>query len=137
MGICHCSKSNQGEQKQVKVKIGGGEDGTCTWKVYRGVTENNLVTTSGWEMKFELAANGTISGGNKNDNEEGAQKKLYAGTLKNGILDCIATFEDGAQIKYDGQMDGSIMKVTCKVIKGSNKFHQGDIADCVGPVKYD
>lgn len=35
-------------------------------------------------------------GGNKNDNEENAQKKLYAGTLKNGKLDCIATFEDGA-----------------------------------------
>ena len=53
-------------------------------------------------MKFELSSNGTISGGNKNDKEEHALKKLYAGTLKNGILDCIATFEDGAQIKYDG-----------------------------------
>lgn len=47
-------------------------------------------------MKFDLSADGTISGGNKNDNEQGALKKLYAGSLKNGILDCVATFEDGA-----------------------------------------
>ncbi|CAD8199778.1 unnamed protein product [Paramecium octaurelia] len=137
MGICHCSKSSEGEQKQVKVKVGGGEDGTCTWKVLKGVQQHNLVTNSGWEMKFDLSSNGTISGGNKNDNEESALKKLYAGTLKNGILDCVATFEDGAQIKYDGVMEGSIMKVNCRVIKGSDKFHEGDIAECIGPVKYD
>ncbi|CAD8113368.1 unnamed protein product [Paramecium sonneborni] len=138
MGICHCSKSNnETEQKQVKVKVGGGDNGTCTWKVYRGVQLQELVTTTGWEMKFDLSQNGIISGGNKNDNEEGAMKKLYSGSLKNDILDCIATFEDGAQIKYDGQIEGSVMKVTCKVIKGSNGFYVGDVADCVGPIKYD
>jgi hypothetical protein len=47
-------------------------------------------------MKFEVAPNGTISGGNKNDNEENAVKKIYSGTLKDGVLDCFATFEDGA-----------------------------------------
>lgn len=34
-------------------------------------------------------------------------------------------------------MEGSIMKVTCRVIKGSSRFTEGDVADCVGPVKYD
>lgn len=54
------------------------------------------MTSSGWEMKFDLSSDGTISGGNKNDNEKDAMKKIYAGSFKNGILDCIATFEDGA-----------------------------------------
>ena len=29
------------------------------------------------------------------------------------------------------------MKVTCRVIKGSDKFNEGDIADCIGAVKYE
>lgn len=36
MGICHCSKSNN-EDKKAKVKIGGGEDGLCTWTTLKGV----------------------------------------------------------------------------------------------------
>lgn len=34
-------------------------------------------------------------------------------------------------------MEGSIMRVECRVIKGSSKFTEGDLADCSGPVKYD
>lgn len=29
------------------------------------------------------------------------------------------------------------MKVACKVVKGSSKFHLGDVAECFGPIKYD
>lgn len=43
----------------------------------------------------------SIEGGNKND-VAGSIKKHYTGTYKNGYLDCIANFEDGAQISYKG-----------------------------------
>lgn len=38
-------------------------------------------------------------------------RKTYAGKFENGILDAVANFEDGTSIKYDGRMEGSIMKV--------------------------
>lgn len=36
MGACHCKKSKDGQTQSAKVKIGGGEAGTCTWKVLKG-----------------------------------------------------------------------------------------------------
>lgn len=42
-----------------------------------------------------------IEGGNKND-VPGAIKKHYTGTYKNGYLDCVANFDDGAKISYKG-----------------------------------
>ena len=36
MGACHCSKTNNQNDKSAKVKVGGGEDGICTWKILKG-----------------------------------------------------------------------------------------------------
>ena len=40
-----------------------------------------------------------------------ALKKEYSGTFKDGILDIISTFDDGAIIKYDGKLENGLMKV--------------------------
>lgn len=70
MGSCHASKSKG--PKEQEVKIGGGEDGQCTWCFLNGEAVQNLQTSTGWEMKFKVDPEGNISGGNKNDGEKNA-----------------------------------------------------------------
>ncbi|KAG2387471.1 hypothetical protein C9374_001803 [Naegleria lovaniensis] len=66
------NKNINNTTRMVKIKI-GGDEGTSTYTVFRGVPANT--TVKGWEMKIEVDDQGVVTGSNKN--EGASAKKTY------------------------------------------------------------
>ena len=76
----------------------GGSDGVTVWKRWCG--EDTNIQVFGWEMKFEVDANGNVSGGNKNDDNGNDIKKFYSGTFINDQMDVQVEWTDGRKCTY-------------------------------------